>query len=130
MDGIKMGSQVNFCLDTYALMEIANKNPKFNKYLKSDFVITDLILAEFYSVLLREFNEETAEYWFKKLESYSVPLNKRFLVEAVKFRQIHKKQRISFFDAVGYVFSIKNGFKFVTGDKEFEGFKGVEFVKS
>ena len=33
------------------------------------------------------------------------------------------------FHAVGYIFALNNGFLFVTGDKEFEKFKGVEFKK-
>ena len=116
-------------MDTYALVEIANKNPKFAKYVNIDFVISDLILAEFYAVLLREEGEAVADYWFKKLEDYSVVADKEILREAVKFRQKHKKQGISFFDAAGYIFALKNGFKFVTGDKEFENFSNVELRK-
>jgi len=80
-------------------------------------------------VLLREYGEGEAELWLKKLERYSVQVNRKILIEAVKFRQEHKKSEISFFDAVGYIFSIKNGFYFVTGDKEFEKFTNVEFKK-
>ncbi len=118
------------CLDTYALVEIAKGNPKFVDYLNIDFIITDLTLAEFYAVLLREHNKETADYWYKKLEIYSVIVDKVILIEAVKFRYEHRKNDISFFDAVGYIFSITKGYYFVTGDKEFENFKGVEFKKA
>ena len=121
--------EVKKCLDTYALVEIANKNPKFIAYLDIDFVITDITLAEFYGVLLRDINEETAEYWFGKLEHYSIQADKDILREAVKFRFEHRKENISFFDAVGYVFSLKKGYVFVTGDKEFEKFINVEFKK-
>ena len=121
--------EINKCLDTYALMEIARANPKFVSYLNSSFVITDLNLAEFYSVLLRENGENLADYWIKKLERYSLPVSKEILIAAIKFRFDNRKTNISFFDAVGYIYSIKNGFYFVTGDKEFEKFKNVEFVK-
>ncbi|MBS3099515.1 PIN domain-containing protein [Candidatus Pacearchaeota archaeon] len=121
--------KVKKCLDTYALVEIANANPKFAEYLNSDFAITDLTLAEFYAVLLREEGEKVADYWFRKLERYSVSLDKEILIEAIKFRYAHRKTNISFFDAVGYVFSVKNGYYFVTGDKEFEKFDFVEFKK-
>ena len=121
--------EIKKCLDTYALIEISNGNPKFFEYLKHAFVITDITLAEFYSVLLREHNEDTANYWIKKFKEYSIPTNKEILLEAVRFRKKYNKTNISFFDAVGYIFSIKNGLKFVTGDKEFEKFKGVEFKK-
>ncbi|GBE19606.1 PIN domain protein [archaeon BMS3Abin17] len=117
------------CLDTYALIEITNGNPLFGGYLDVDFIITDLTLAEFYAVILREYDETTAEYWYRKLEQYSVLVDKMILKEAVKFRYENRKKGISFFDAVGYAFSIKKGYLFVTGDKEFESFKGVEFKK-
>ncbi len=122
MDGIKS-------LDTYALVEIKKGNPRFKDYFQSKFVIADLILAEFYSVLLREESEEIADYWFKKLEGYSAPVDKEILIEAVRFRHKNKKSGISFFDAVGYIFSLKKGYKFVTGDKEFENRINVEFKK-
>jgi predicted nucleic acid-binding protein len=121
--------EIKRCLDTYALVEIKLGNPKFQDYLKSEFVIVDLILAEFYSVLLREENEETANYWIKKFGGYSVSVSKDILIEAVKFRYKNKKSRISFFDAVGYIFALKKGYKFVTGDKEFENLVNVEFKK-
>ena len=121
--------EINRCLDTYALMEIYLGNEKFSKYLNSNFVITDINLAEFYGVLLREYGEEQADYWFKKFERYAVPADKNILKIAIKFKHESKKTNISFFDAVGYIFSIKNGFYFVTGDKEFEKFKNVEFVR-
>ena len=117
------------CLDTYALVEIFNGNPKFADYLDKEFVITDLTLAEFYLVLLKKYDEKTAEYWFKRYSNYSVRVDKLILKEAVKFRYEHKKSGISFFDAVGYLFSIKERYIFVTGDKEFENFENVEFKK-
>ena len=121
--------EIKRCLDTYALMEIYLGNEKFAEYLNFEFVINDLTLAEFYGVLLKEYGEPEAELWLKKLERYSVQVSRKILIEAIKFRQEHKKSRISFFDAVGYVFSVKNGFYFVTGDKEFEKFANVEFKK-
>jgi predicted nucleic acid-binding protein len=117
------------CLDTYVLVEIKLGNIKFLDYLEKPFIILDLILAEFYAVILREEGKEEADFWFKKLEGYSVPVDKYIMIEAVEFRQKYKKRRISFFDAIGYVFSLRKGYSFVTGDKEFEKFKGVEFIK-
>ena len=120
---------VKKCLDTYALMEITEGNQRFSSYIGSNFVITDVTLAEFYGVLLRKNGEQIAEYWFRKFEEYSVSVSKEILIEAVKFRYKYKKTGISFFDAVGYIFSVENGFHFVTGDKEFEKLKDVDFKK-
>ncbi len=121
--------EIKRCLDTYALVEIYLGNEKFSTYLNSEFVITDLTLAEFYGIILREYGESEANYWYKKLENYSLQVDKQELIEAIKFRYQNKKQNISFFDAAGYIFSIKKGYIFVTGDKEFENFENVEFKK-
>ena len=121
--------EVKRCLDTYALVEIAKGNPKFVNYLNSAFVLNDLTLAEFYLVLLREDGEKVADYWFKKLERYSLPASKELLIEAIKFRYENRKTDISFFDAVGYIFSLNNRYLFVTGNKEFKKFANVEFKK-
>ncbi len=121
--------EIKKCMDTYALVEIAEGNPKFTPYLKANFIITDLTLAEFFGVLLRDKNEELAYYWYEIFEPYSEPVEKTILIEAIKFRYEHKKTDISFFDAVGYVYSVSKGCLFVTGDKEFENFKNVEFMK-
>lgn len=121
--------KVKRCLDTYALVEIANGNPKFAHYLNLNFVITEWTLVEFYWVLLRDADKETAEVWHGKLEPYVLAVDKFVLKEAVEFRYEHKKSDISIFDAVGYVFSLRNGYYFVTGDKEFEKFVNVEFRK-
>ena len=121
--------EIKRCLDTYALLEIYLGNEKFAKYLNLDFVINDFTLAEFYGALLKEYGDSEADLWLKKLERYSLQVNLKILIDAIKFRHEHKKQDISFFDAVGYIFSVKNGYYFVTGDKEFKNFPNVEFKK-
>lgn len=117
------------CLDTSVLVEIAKANPKFAKLNKEAFVIPDAILAEFYGVVLREWDEQTAEYWFNKMSPFAQQTTKELLKEAVKFRHENKAKNLSFFDAVGYVYAVKSGHKFLTGDKDFEGLPNVEFVK-
>ncbi len=122
-------AEVNLSLDTYALVEIYLGNERFLNYLDKEFVINDITLAEFYGVLLKDYGEEEAEIWLKKLESYSHRITRETLIEAIKFRQKHKKLNLSFVDAVGYIFSVQNGCYFVTGDKEFENLPNVEFKK-
>jgi len=126
---VDVAAMKNKCLDTYALMEIAQGNPKFATYITQDFTVTELTLAEFYAVLLREHDEATADSWLKKLSGFSEPTDVETLIEAVKFRYEHRKKRISFFDAAGYMHSKRRGYVFVTGDKEFEKLSGVEYVK-
>jgi predicted nucleic acid-binding protein len=117
------------CLDTYILVEISKGNPLFLTYLEKNIVIPEIVMAEFYGIILKEHNESTADYWLKKLRPYTKPASMDVLIEAIKFRREHKKRRISFFDAVGYCFAKEKKHVFVTGDKEFEKMKHVEFVK-
>lgn len=117
------------CLDTYALMEIYNGNPKFSSYLNTNSIITGETLAEFYGVLLKEHNEDEAEFWYKKLKFLVKNVSFEILIKSIKFKFENRKNNISFFDAVGYIYSIENNLLFVTGDKEFENFRNVEFMK-
>lgn len=116
-------------LDTYALVEISKGNPDFIYLLRLDFGVLDLILAELYTVLLREDGRDLADFWYKKLEGFATTSSLSTLIRAVKYRHENKKQNLSFFDCVGYIFARENNMKFVTGDKEFENKEGVEFIK-
>ena len=117
-----------FCLDTYALAEIGDGNPKFLEFLNKDVVITDFALAEYYSVLYRDGNEEKAIYWHKKLAAHCQPVSREILIKALKYRIDNKKENLSIFDCVGYIFSLENNLKFVTGDRAFKNKENVMFV--
>ncbi len=117
------------CLDTYALIEIHDENPHFLHYLTQEILITEITMAEFYSVLLRDYNEKTANYLLARFQSFVHTVSFNTLIKAVQYRHEHKKQNLSFFDCVGYIFAREKGIPFVTGDKEFEHKEGVEFVK-
>ena len=115
-------------IDTYALVEIADGNPKFVPLLQEKIVVNDITLAEFYFILYREYGLPTAEYWRKKLDYCTQPVARNVLLQAVRFRYDHKKSNLSFFDCVGYIFAQSNNVQFVTGDKEFKHLEGVEFI--
>jgi len=117
------------CLDTYALVEINNGNPKFSGLLNNDLVITDITMAEFYALMYRAYDLKTADYWHKRLSFFCKAVSREILLKAVKFRVDNCKQNLSFFDCVGYLYALENNMKFVTGDKEFKSRKGVEFIK-
>ena len=116
------------CLDTYPLVEIATGNEKFSSLLNEDFVIPDTTIAEFCYVLIQRYDETTADFWYRKLAAYCVPIPKDILIKAIKFRYLHKKKKLSFFDCAGYIFALENNYKFLTGDKEFENLKNVDYM--
>jgi predicted nucleic acid-binding protein len=116
-------------LDTYALIEIRNENPKFAYLLNKPFIIVDSTIAELYIVLMKDVGEEEARYWYKRFSFFCKPLDKDMMIKGLKFREINKKNNISIFDAFGYIFALENNYLFVTGDKEFKNRAGVEFIQ-
>ncbi|OGI64939.1 hypothetical protein A2642_02440 [Candidatus Nomurabacteria bacterium RIFCSPHIGHO2_01_FULL_39_10] len=117
------------CLDTYTLVEIEAGNPKFAKFLNEEFVITDLTMAEFYGDLYKKYDQKTAEYWLKKLSPFCQTVSRDIIIQAVQYRIDNKSQNLSFFDCIGYLFSLHHNIKFVTGDKEFRHKENVEFIQ-
>lgn len=117
------------CLDTYALVEINNENPRYRDVVDEDFIVTDIVLAEFYGVMYRKYNRKTADWWVGKLRDVTVSVPRKTMFSAMKFKA-DSKEKYSFFDCIGYVYARENGFEFVTGDKEFAGREGVRFVEN
>jgi predicted nucleic acid-binding protein len=117
------------CLDTFALAEINNGNPKFAGLLSKDLVITDITMAEFYALMYKAYDLKTADYWHKKLSFFCKPVSRDILLKAARFRVDNSRQNLSFFDCVGYMYALENNMRFVTGDKEFRNKKGVEFIE-
>lgn len=112
------------CLDTYELVEIHEGNPDTIHLQQHEFVIPDLIMAEFYGILLKRLNQKTADYWARKYEPFVETTGLHIQLEAVRIRQQHRK--LSIFDCVGYVFAKTHKIPFVTGDKELLELDGVK----
>lgn len=117
------------CVDTYALVAFAKSDSNYERYRKQDFTLADITLVEFVGVMLRLYNEQTADYWYRKLSPHAKTVSLPILIRAVKFRHKNGAKNLSFFDCVGYEFARSQKLKFLTGDKEFENLPGVEFVK-
>ena len=117
------------CLDTYALWEIQFENPKYTFLLNQSFVITNWTLVEFYKTMLKQFDKETAMFWYEKFKPYCEDVDSDLLIKSVDFQYENKKDDLSLFDCVGYVFSLQNNFTFVTGDRAFKNKKNVLFIQ-
>ncbi len=117
------------CLDTYALMEMLEESPAYERISHAEFVIPDSTLAEFYSLMCKKPNEKTAKYWLEKFRPYARPVGLDVWIGAVRYRAAHRQKNLSIFDCLGYAFSRANNCKFVTGDKEFRGAEGVEYIE-
>ncbi|MEK6983003.1 MAG: PIN domain-containing protein [Nanoarchaeota archaeon] len=117
------------CLDTYALVEIWKANPKFSAIFNQNFVITDTTMAEFYIFLYKNENENIAIEWHNKLSPYCQYISRDILIKALKYTINNKKENLSVFDCISYIYALENNIKFVTGDKFFEDKEGVLFIQ-
>jgi len=117
-----------FIYDTYALMELLNKNPNYERYLDQDIIINKFIYAEFCYQLIKADDKNRHEH-LNEIEPAIVELPTKVIRLAMEFRYKNKKRKLSMTDCISY-FQAKNlGIKFLTGDKEFEDLDDVEFVK-
>lgn len=115
--------------DTYAIAEFISGNPKFAKFSQEPVAITIFNLAEIFWIALREYGEEKAEEIYNNYKQCVVEIDDEVIKEAIKFRKkVYKTKKISYADAIGYVYALKHKMKFLTGDKEFKELNNVEFV--
>lgn len=117
-----------FLYDTYALIEILNRNSNYEKYVDADVIINDFIFAEFSYQLLVGGVVDGDDY-LDELEQAIARPDVGVIKKAMKFRYKNKKKKMSMTDCISYIMSLEFGVKFLTGDKEFEGLDNVEFVK-
>jgi len=104
-------------------------NKNYEPYKKCKIITTKLNIFELYFGLLRDVDEQSAENYFGKYYQFALDFDEDIIKEAAKMRLRLRKRNISMTDCIGYVLSLKLKIKFLTGDKEFESFRNVEFVK-
>ncbi|MBS3074534.1 hypothetical protein J4447_03720 [Candidatus Pacearchaeota archaeon] len=118
-----------YFFDSYALIEMYKGNSNYAQYVQEDVTITIFNLAEIYYSILNGFSESVADIIHEKYKNNVSKISEKILKTAMKFRKENKKKNLSYADCIGYIYALKNNLVFLTGDKEFEGMKNVEFVK-
>jgi predicted nucleic acid-binding protein len=118
-----------YFFDTYALMEIINGNPNYQKYLDSGRIVLMFNLIELHFNLMKKAPEEKAREITLPYYKDMVPFSLIDVFEANTFRYANTKKKLSFTDCLGYLIAKKKGVKFITGDKEFQDMENVEFVR-
>ncbi len=119
-----------YFFDTYAFFEIITGNKSYMKFINGiNFVTTKLNLMELYYGLLIKYGKEIADLHYDTNTAHCIMIKDEIIKEAMGFRKDNKKKNLSYIDCIGYVIAKKNGIKFLTGDKQFEGLPNVEFVK-
>jgi len=117
-----------YYFDSYALFEILEGNPAYDGYLGSEIITSALNIGEFYYGLLKQTTAQRAESIADSVKPDLLEIDVATVKKAMAFRHAHIKSKFSTVDCVGYVLARSHGLKFLTGDKEFEGMPGVEFV--
>ncbi len=121
-----------FFYDSYAVMAYLSDNPNYRAYFEeNDGILTKLNLIEISYRTLELHGEEAAAQVVKLFAKYTIDFGTADIVGSMKLRLKLKKagRNISYADAIGYYLAQKSRLKFLTGDKEFEGLAGVEFIK-
>ena len=125
-----MGDELVFFFDSYALIEIFEGNPRFERYKDAKIYTSYLQLYETYYCLIRNgYSEEEIRDFFNYLKKFCVNLDFKWIPMSVDFRRKYNKRDLSYADCLGYIIADDMKIKFLTGDKEFEDITNVEFVK-
>lgn len=117
-----------YFFDTYAIIESLMRNPAYTKYDDVPLVTTIMNKIEVYWWALTRYDQTLADILLRSL-AYVSEISDEIIRDAMIFRRQNKRHRFSYADAVGYIFARRNNLIFLTGDRQFDGFPGVEFVK-
>lgn len=118
-----------FFWDSYAVIETIKGNSNFNPYLDDEVIITTFNLIEIYFSALKDLGEVTAEKIYQQYSPSVTEVPDNVLKKAMKYKLKNKNKNFSYTDCIGYAYATENNLLFLTGDKEFENLKNVEFVK-
>ncbi|MEK6889326.1 MAG: PIN domain-containing protein [Nanoarchaeota archaeon] len=118
-----------YFFDSYAIIEVINQSPNYEKIKDIPIITNALCLGEVYFYFLKVHNKQTADFWIDKLKVELTPIIKEATLEASYFKFNHKSKNFSYPDCIGYIMAKKLGIKFLTGDREFKDMENVEFVK-
>lgn len=124
-----MGLNGEYFFDSYALIELIKGNQKYLRFGDYPINITLFNLVEVTYAIFKEYGEEKSREIYEKFEECVYPIKRDVIFEAIRLRYKYKKRDLSYADCIGYVFAKRSGMRFLTGDKEFEDFDNVEFVK-
>lgn len=124
-----MALKKSYFFDSYAVVSLIKGNSNYAKYVQEPVVLTIFNLAEIYWASLKEYGAGIANQVYDEYKPAVAEIDDETLKESIRFRLKNKNKNLSYADCIGYVFALRNGMIFLTGDKEFEELKEVEFVK-
>jgi hypothetical protein len=124
--------KTRYFYDSWAVMAYLSDNPEYRAcFEENDGVLTKLNLIEVAYRTMELHGEEAATQIVTLFAKYVIDFGPADIVASTKLRLELKRagRNISYADALGYYLALKNKIKFLTGNREFEGLAGVEFIK-
>jgi uncharacterized protein len=122
-------SKNKYFFDSYAIIEIINQAPQYEKLKDVQIITNVLCLGEVYYYFLKLHNKQTADFWIEKLKVDILAITKEITIEASQLKFEHKERNFSYPDCIGYISALRNNMLFLTGDREFRDMNNVEFIK-
>ena len=116
-----------FLWDTYAFFELIEGSHEYLKRSKHKAVTTIFNLAELNYNLKKDRSKKESDEITNWVKNFLVDVETEDIIAAGDLKK--KNRKLSIPDCIGYVVAKRIGAKFLTGDKEFEKIKNVEFVK-
>jgi predicted nucleic acid-binding protein len=122
----------SFFYDSYAILAFTTGHPGYRKYFEgNDGALTKLNLLEIFYRSLEQHGYKAASDIIGTFSKYLVDFGLEEIAGAMKLRLELKREGrdLSYADALGYFVSRRMGVKFLTGDRAFQGLKGVEYLQ-
>ena len=126
---MKSSGDKMYFFDTYAIIELAKGNPRYQQYADNEILTTVLNLAELHYSYLKEHQKNMARALCAKVRYHLLPISEEAALEAMEFRYEHRRKKPSTVDCLGYIIARRDGLKFLTGDQAFKALPNVEFCQ-
>lgn len=117
-----------YFFDSYAIIEILKGSESYRKYSEAAIITSQLNLFEVYYALLKK-SRKHADGFMKAYHGYATAYSAQTIRAAARLKLSLKKRNLSMADCIGYSMAQECGVRFLTGDKEFQDLKNVEYVK-
>lgn len=115
--------------DSYALLELIWGSENYKRFKEEVIVSNTLNLSEVIYALLKYSTEGEVRKLMNRVQINFLDITEEIAFKSALFRKKNKSKKLSYADCLGYITAMETGMSFLTGDKEFEGLKNVEFVK-
>ena len=116
-----------YFFDTSAFIELIVGNPAYAKYGDYRAITTIFNLTELNWNLMKKLGKKKADEFIDMFFCFLVDVTPSDVKDAMNLKKENKNWSVP--DCIGYTVARRMGVNFLTGDNDFKGVSGVEFVK-